>query len=57
MALQVEENMANSDIQLYSDQYTAICFSFQHCLQLHSSSQIHTCQWPKTKQVCYDTQF
>jgi len=49
--------MANSDIQHYNGQYTEICFSSQRFQQHHSNSQIHACQWPKTKQACYDTQF
>lgn len=41
--------MANSYIQHYSGQYIEICFLFQHILQLHSNSQIHTFQCPITK--------
>lgn len=47
--LQGEENMANSYIQHYSGQYIEIWFLFQHILQLHSNSQIHTFQYPITK--------
>lgn len=52
--LQEEEHMANSDIHHYSGRYIQVCFSSQHVQQHHSSSQIHTCQGPKTKQACYD---
>lgn len=48
--------MVNSYIRHYSGQYIEICFWFQHILQCHSNSQIHTFQCPKMKQVCYDTQ-